>query len=242
MRWKYPILIMALSLLLSSCGVESGNNGGGGQMSYKEVKSMVIDILGSEEAQKAMEKASAAQYGESTLQMKSMTPSDQAQVRLAVKDVLTSPEYSTILERIMRDPKFAGEFAKAVSKDNKQIHKDLMKDPSYQQELVEMFKTPEMTKILSDSMKNPDVRKVIMGSVTEAMQNPLFKLEIMKLLQSVVKEELTPKAEKKQQGDKGGQEQDQGGEGDDGEGEGEGDGESEGDGGGGENGGGESGA
>lgn len=213
MRWKYPILIMALSLLLSSCGVEAGSNGGGGQMSYKEVKSMVIDILGSEEAQKAMEKASAAHYGESTLQMKSMTPSDQAEVRLAVKDVLTSPEYSTILERIMRDPKFAGEFAKAVSKDNKQIHKDLMKDPSYQQELVEMFKTPEMSKILSDSMKNPDVRKVIMGSVTEAMENPLFKLEIMKLLQSVVKEELTPKAEKKQQ-NKGGQEQEQGGEGD----------------------------
>jgi spore germination protein D len=154
---------------------------------------MVIDILGSNEAQKAMEKASTAQYGSSTLQMKSMTPSDQAQVRIAVKDVLTAPEYATILEKIMMDPKFAGEFAKAVSKDNKQIHKDLMKDPSYQQELVNMFKTPEMSKILTDSMKTPDVRKVIMSSVTESMNNPLFKLEIMKLLQSVVKEELTPK-------------------------------------------------
>ena len=129
--------------------------------------------------------------------MKSMTPSDQAQVRIAVKDVLTSPESSTILEKIMKDPKFAGEFAKAVSKDNKQIHKDLMKDPSYQQELVDMFKTPEMLKILTDSMKTTDVRKLIMSSVTESMENPLFKLEIMKLLQSVVKEELTPDTEKK---------------------------------------------
>jgi len=218
--------LLAASLLLASCGQESGSSGGN-QMSYKEVKSMVIDILGSEEAQKAMEKASSAQYGESTLQMKSMTPSDQAQVRLVVKDVLTSPEYSTVLEKIMRDPKFAGEFAKAVSKDNKQIHKDLMKDPAYQKELVDMFKTPEMTKILTDSMKNPDVRKVIMGSVTEQMQNPIFKMEIMKLLQSVVKEELTPKEESKQGGGKGGQ-SGEGGE------EGEG-----GDGGGGEGGGGE---
>jgi spore germination protein D len=200
-----------MSLLLASCGQESGGNSGGGQMSYKEVKSMVIDILGSEEAQKAMEKASTAQYGESTLQMKSMTPSDQAQVRIAVKDVLTAPEYSTVLEKIMKDPKFAGEFAKAVSKDNKQIHKDLMKDPGYQKELVDMFKTPEMTKIMSDSMKTSDVRKVIMSSVTESMQNPLFKLEIMKLLQSVVKDELTPEPEKKKEEKKEGGEDKGGG-------------------------------
>jgi len=227
-RLRWFVCLLGASLLLSSCGQESG--GGGQQMSYKEVKTMVIDILGSEEAQKAMEKASTSQYGESTLQMKSMTPSDQAQVRLVVKDVLTAPEYSSVLEGIMKDPKFAGEFAKAVSKDNKQIHKELMKDPAYQKELVDMFKTPEMSKILTDSMKNPDVRKVIMSSVTEQMQNPLFKLEIMKLLQSVVKEELSPKQEKK----KG--KSDQGGGGESGEGGG---GESgEGGGGGGEGGGG----
>jgi spore germination protein D len=202
---RYGCLI-GMSLMLVSCGTGSGGSSGGGQVSYKEVKSMVIDILGSEEAQKAMEKASTAQYGESTLHMKSLTPSDQAQVRMTVKDVLTSPDYSQVLEKIMKDPKFAGEFAKAVSKDNKQIHKDLMKDPSYQKELVDMFKTPDMLKILSDSMKTTDVRKLIMSSVTESMENPLFKLEIMKLLQSVVKDELTPKPEKKkgQGGESGG--------------------------------------
>ncbi|WP_186438528.1 spore germination lipoprotein GerD [Cohnella terricola] len=210
--------LLGASLLLSSCGQESGGSSGG-QMSYKDVKSMVIDILGSEEAQKAMEKASNAQYGESTLQMKSMTPSDQAQVRLAVKDVLTAPEYSSVLQKIMSDPKFAGEFAKAVSKDNKQIHKDLMKDPAYQKELVDVFKTPELTKVITDSLKNPDVRKVIMNSVTEQMQNPIFKLEIMKLLQSAVKEELTPKSEK---GGKGGEGEGEGGEGGGGEGGGQG--------------------
>ncbi|RKP45138.1 spore gernimation protein [Cohnella endophytica] len=209
-RFRWLGILAGLALLLSSCGQES-SGGNGGQMSYKEVKSMVIDILGSEEAQKAMEKASTAQYGESTLQMKSMTPSDQAQVRIAVKDVLTAPEYSTVLQTIMKDPKFAGEFAKAVSKDNKQIHKDLMKDPGYQKELIDTFKTPEMMKVLTDSMKTTDVRKLIMSSVTESMDNPLFKLEIMKLLQSVVKEELSPKTEKKgekkdSQGGGGGQE------------------------------------
>ncbi|MFC5468729.1 spore germination lipoprotein GerD [Cohnella suwonensis] len=222
LRLRLLVLLSVMSLLLASCGAESGGSSGG-QMSYKEVKSMVIDILGSEEAQKAMEKASTAQYGESTLQMKSLTPSDQAQVRLVVKDVLTSPDYSTVLEKIMKDPKFAGEFAKAVSKDNKQIHKDLMKDPMYQKELVDMFKSPEMLKIMTDSMKTTDVRKLIMSSVTESMENPLFKLEIMKLLQSVVKEELTPSTEKKDEkkGEQGGGSE---GGGDSGGGDGGGDG------------------
>jgi spore germination protein D len=196
-RLRWFGCLLGMSLMLVSCGAGSSGSSGGGQTSYKEVKSMVIDILGSEEAQKAMEKASTTQYGESTLQMKSMTPADQERIKLTVKDVLTSPDYSKVLEKIMKDPKFAGEFAKAISKDNKQIHKDLMKDPTYQKELVDMFKTPDMLKILSESMKTSDVRKLIMSSVTESMANPLFKLEIMKLLQSVVKDELSPKGEKK---------------------------------------------
>lgn len=200
--------LVACSLALVSCGQES--SGGGNQMSYKEVKSMVIDILGSEEAQKAITKASSlTAEGEGTLLAKSMTPQDHEQVKLAVKDVLTSPDYNIVIEKIMKDPKFAGEFAKAVSKDNKQIHKDLMKDPDYQKDLIEMMKLPDAQRVLFDATKTPEYRKQLMSGVTEAMQNPLFKLEIMKMLQSVVKEELTPKESGKQEG-KGGQEEGQG--------------------------------
>lgn len=200
------------SFALVSCGQES-SGGGGNQMSYKEVKSMVIDILGSEEAQKAITKASSlTAEGEGTLLAKSMTPQDHEQVKLAVKDVLTSPEYNVVIEKIMKDPKFAGEFAKAVSKDNKQIHKDLMKDPDYQKDLIEMMKQPEAQRVLFDATKTPEYRKQLMSGVTEAMQNPLFKLEIMKMLQSVLKEELTPKETGKQgQGGKSGQGEGQGG-------------------------------
>jgi spore germination protein D len=212
MRHRLPLFgaVIFLTLSLVSCGQESGDSGGG-QMSYKEVKSMVIDILGSEEAQKAIVKASSTSSGgEGTLLMKSMTPQDHQQVKLAVKDVLTSPDYSRVLETIMKDPKFAGEFAKAVSKDNKQIHKDLMKDPGYQKDLVDMFKNPEAQRVLSDSMKTTEFRKQMMAGVSESIQNPLFKLEIMKMLQTVVKEELTPKDPSKQggqggQGGKGGE-------------------------------------
>ncbi|WP_123042099.1 spore germination lipoprotein GerD [Cohnella candidum] len=199
-RLRFAGAAAALMLVLASCGQESSDSGGG-QMSYKEVKSMVIDILGSEEAQKAIVKASSSTAeGGSTLLMKGMTAQDHEQVKLAVKDVLTSPDYSRVIETIMKDPKFAGEFAKAVSKDNKQIHKDLMKDPGYQKDMIDMLKNPEAQRVLSDSMKTTEFRKQMMAGVTEAIQNPLFKLEIMKMLQTVVKDELTPKEASSQGG------------------------------------------
>jgi len=199
--------LVGFSGLLASCGAES--SGGNEQMSYKDVKSMVIDILGSSEAQAALEKASTAKYGMSSLHMQGLTPADQEQVRLAVKDVLTSPEYDKVLENIMTDPKFAGEFAKAVSKNNKQIHKDLLKDPSYQKELTNIFKSKEMQSVMFEAMKTSEYRTQMMSAVQEAVQNPIFKLEIMKMLQSVVKEELNPL--KKQPSSEGGEQGDQGG-------------------------------
>lgn len=182
------LVIAGILLALTACGQESGNSGG--QLSYKDVKSMVIDILGSEDAQKALEKASTAQYGSTTLQMKSLSIQDQEKIKMTVKDVLTSPGYTAVLKNMMTDTKFAGEFAKAVSEDNKQIHKDLLKDPAYQQGLLEVFKTPEMTKLISDAMKGAEVRKLMMTTMTDAMKNPLFKMEVLKLLQEAVRAEL----------------------------------------------------
>ncbi|MBB6734986.1 spore germination lipoprotein GerD [Cohnella zeiphila] len=187
--------LLGLTVLLTSCGAEQ-SGGGGEQMSYKDVKSMVIDILGSTEAQEALEKASTAKYGTSSLHTQSLTPSDQEQVRTAVKDVLTSPDYDKVLENIMTDPKFAGEFAKAVSKNNKQLHKDLLKDPSYQKDLTTVFKSKDMQGVIFDAMKTTEYRTQMMSAVQEAVQNPIFKLEIMKMLQSVVKEELNPNKKK----------------------------------------------
>jgi spore germination protein D len=93
-----------------------------------------------------------------------------------------------------------------------------------------MLKNPEAQRVLTDSMKTPEFRKQMMAGVSEAIQNPLFKLEIMKMLQTVVRDELTPK-EQQQQGQGGGGQQESGQKGggqQGGEGGGEGGGSSEG--------------
>ena len=78
---------------------------------------------------------------------------------MAVKDTITSPAYKKEIEKIMTDPKFAGNFAKAISAQNKQLHMDLIKDPTYQKSMQEMMKSPEIMQMFLDLTKSSDYRK-----------------------------------------------------------------------------------
>lgn len=199
---------LAILLLLSGCAQEQ--QASSGQMDYKEMKSMVVDILKTEEAQKAIQ---SSQSG--SMQMQSVNIQQaQEQIRLAVKDTLVSPDYQKEFEKIMKDPKFAAEFAKVINKDNKQLHKELIKDPAYQQAVGDVLKSPDLMKSYLDIMKTPEYRKQLMAIMKESMNTPLFKLQVMELLSKVVKEELEPKQQgSEQQGQQG-----QSGGGQDGEG------------------------
>ncbi len=188
--------IVCAFLLLTACG---SNSQSGGMQNYKDAKSMVLDILESEEAKKAIQKASEEQGSEGGGgAIKLLSTPEGKQIQIAVKDVLTDPSYPKHLEKMMTDPKFAGEFAKAVSKDNKQLHKDLMKDPEYQTMLVEVMKNPEFEKILIDTLKGKAYRAEAMTIFKEALENPLFKTELMELMKKVLEEETKPK--KKEEG------------------------------------------
>lgn len=216
MKWhnlRYLSIVGGFALLLSGCGVDGQS--AAPQNSYKETKSMVIDILKSDDGKKAIEESL---LGESSLSSGSSgssensssgggsgssasasgvkilsTRSSTEDIRTAVKDTLSSPEYKKEFEEIMKDPKFAGEFAKVVNSQSKQIHMQLIKDPTYQKSMEDMLKSPEMTKMLLQLTQTADYRKQTMSVMQEAMQNPIFRMEVMELLKSVVKEELEPK-------------------------------------------------
>lgn len=175
--------------LLSGCGAEPQNNQ---QQGYKETKSMVIDILKTEEAQKAMDEARKEHLQQSEDQVKLMqlleSPEGQ-QIQLAVKDILTDPSYPEFLKSYMKDPKFAGEFAKIVQAENKQIHKDLMKDPEYQTLLLDVMKEDQYEKMIIDILKSQDYRKQTMTIMQDALKNPIFRLELIELMKKAIEEE-----------------------------------------------------
>lgn len=207
-------IILAFTVLLGSCGMES-SGGSGQQVTYKDMKSMVIDILKTEDAQKALQESADSLSGYSAQSTSMLSVQDQEHVRMAVKEVISSPDYDKVIQKLMTDTRFAGEFAKSVNKQNKQIHKELLKDPQYQAELVKTMKTPEMDRMILDVLKSAQYRKEVMSMMQEAMQNPLFRLEVLDLMKVAVKEELQPKPdekvkkEKKEEGQ--GSEEEQGG-------------------------------
>lgn len=245
-RWFLCILLI---LPLTACGAEqsSSSSSGGG---YKETKSMVIDILKTDEGKKAIYEALSSPQSSSSSSSESgsggsgsssgesggsggggggttgirmlMTPQSSEQVRVAVKDTITSPEYKKELEKIMTDPQFAGDFAKAINSQSKQMHMELIKDPTYRKSMEEMLKSPEVMKMFLDLTKTTDFRKQSMTVMQESMQSPIFKMEVMELLKSVVQQQLEPKVEKSggggQGGSGGGENKDQSGDSGSGEG------------------------
>ncbi|MBT2292365.1 spore gernimation protein [Paenibacillus albidus] len=212
MKWR-RIWSLGLSLgcavALTACGGEQSSSSSG-QMGYKEMKTMVVDILKSDDGKKAVEEAlsspsSDSEGGGGGISMKMMPLQTTEEIKMAVKDTLTAPEYQKEIEKIMTDPQFAGDFAKAINKESKELHLQLIKDPTYQKSVQEIMKSPEVAKMFLDLTKTSDYRKQSMTIMQDAMQNPLFRMEVLGLLKTVVQEELQPKVEKKEK--KGGEEQ-----------------------------------
>lgn len=216
-NWKLVSRLSALLLLpmLISCG--GGSSEGSGSQGYKDTKTMVLDILKSEDGQKAIKEA--AKEGDETAagliqaqstqngaggKIQMLSSQDAQQLQLMVKDVLTSDGTDKMLKALMTDPKFAGDFAKTLQKENKQLQKDLMKDPEYQKQMLDLMKNPEYEKLMLDNMKSAQYRQQVMTIMQEALQSPLYRLEIMNLLKKVMEEEAQPKKDQKDQKKQGG--------------------------------------
>lgn len=217
MKWRFigsVGLALSFVMALTACGSEQSSSSSG-QGSYKETKTMVLDILKSDEGKKAVEESlsSSSSSGTSGMSMKMMPLQTTEEIKLAVKNTLTAPEYQKEIEKIMTDPKFAGDFAKAIQSQSKELHLQLIKDPTYQKSVEEIMKSPEMMTMFLNLTKTPDYRKQSMKTMQESMQTPLFRMEVLNLLKKVVQEELEPKEKKEKgsEGSAGGDKQESGG-------------------------------
>lgn len=99
------------------------------------------------------------------MSMKMMPLQTTEDIKTAVKDTLTAPEYQKEIEKIMTDPKFAGDFAKAIQSQSKELHLQLIKDPTYQKSVEEIMKSPEMMTMFLNLTKTPDYRKQSMKTI-----------------------------------------------------------------------------
>lgn len=202
-RSRYLIPVVLFAGLLTACGAEtqqaSNNNNG---TTYKDTKSMVLDILKTEDGRRAIQEATI--HENTKLQL--LSAGDTQMLQLAVKDVLVDTQSNQFLQKMITDPRFAGQFAKAVEKDTKKIQKDLMKDPEYQKQMLDAMKSPDFEMMLLETMKSTPYRTQTKTIIQESLQSPLFRLELMELMKKVLQEESMPKQggeKQKKEGGKG---------------------------------------
>lgn len=206
-RWLRNVPLLLILGFLTACGSESQASSTSGN-AYKDTKSMVLDILKTEDGRKAIQEAAITQ----NTKMQLLSAGDTQQLQLAVKDVLVDTQNTQFLQKMITDPRFAGQFAKAVQADTKQLHKDLLKDPEYQKSMMEAMKSPDYQTILLDTMKGTPYRTQMKTVIQESLSSPIFRLELMDLMKKVLQEESMPKEQKGQKGGgKGGGGQKQGG-------------------------------
>lgn len=206
MKWSFirlTALLLLASVLTSSCGTQQQSEQS--SHGYKDVKSMLLDILSSEEGQRAVQEATNRNQNET---MRLLSTGEGQQIQMAVKEVLTDPNYTQIIEQTMLEPKFAGDFAKSMQKYSKQLNKDLMKDPEYQQQMLELMNNQQFKTLVMETMKSPEYRQQTIKMMEESLKSPLFRVQLMELFRSVVREESRPqpppKSDQKKSGEEGG--------------------------------------
>lgn len=227
--WIWTVCSLFLTIMISCTNGQASESS---QMNYNEIKTMVMDILKTEEAKKEIKKATE---GDESPQLRILSTGNGEQVKIAVKDVLTNLDSNELIKAVMKDPKFAGDFAKALEKETKKLYKDLLKDPEYQKSLIEVMDNPDYQQIVLSTMKNPQYKQQTMAIIQDSIENPLFRMELIPLLRKAVKEEMQMTQEEKKGGKKGeqkkGEDKGGGGEGEGGGGESGGEGGGEGGGG-----------
>ena len=190
---KASSIALISSLLLAGCGSTSAS-GNSGQESgssnptassagYPQIKAMVLDILHSKEGMNTLKDTiSSPEFKQSAIV-------SEIDVQKAVeKMVKTEDKQKTFLSQAMKDPKFSSSMVEAALPQVTKIQKQLIKDPDYQKELLALMQSSEYQQMQFDLLKSPEYRKEIMKIMTEALEQPSFRLLFMDSLKQAVKE------------------------------------------------------
>lgn len=188
------VSIIGVSFVLASC---SAGQAQPSQPDYRNVKTMVLDIMETEDAKKALSRMLQDE------KIKSQMMVDSETVRSTLIKTMASPS-NTHLKEAFKDPKFASTLGKSMKEENRKLLKELMKDPDYQKMMLDIMKDPEFEKNQLQLMKSAAYRHQTMQVMKESLQSPLFQEEMMKIMTKVTEEMIKPKTKKKGGGGEGG--------------------------------------
>lgn len=181
-----------LLLFSSSCAAPQASSGS--SPDYTSTKKMVVDMLKSDEGKQALLDTL------STDAFKKELVINNNLVKQTIVETMTSNQGKAFWTSLVQDPSFSTKLAKAMESENKTLLQQLMKDPTYQNSMMDILKSPDMQKVYLDLMKTPPFRQQMQKTLVETMQNPLFATQLEDALKNVVKAEIQKTANQSQGG------------------------------------------
>ncbi|MEK4487676.1 spore germination lipoprotein GerD [Psychrobacillus sp. FSL H8-0484] len=167
----FALILLSLGLLAGCSGTPST------PPSYEENKKMMIDALQSEDGKKAIQKLLEDP------KFKELLVIDSEQVKKSVEKTMLSKEAEDFWKEIYQDPKFTETMAKSMMKQQEELMKSLMKDPTYLKDLESFFGSADMKKELEKILKSTDMRKEMEKVVEETIKSPLLQTKWQKLIE-----------------------------------------------------------
>jgi spore germination protein D len=190
LRKKQIVSLLATIVLISTitaCGSgkkEGRSQAAEAQPDYNQTKSMVLDILHTKEGMLALRDIMRDPSFKHSLAV------NEQDIAQALNKSLTDGPNHQLIEAQMKDPKFAAALVKSTKQEHTELLKTLVKDPEYQKELINILQDPQYTKFQLSLLRTPTARQEIMKVMTEALQNPEFKMTFI----NSVRESLGPAA------------------------------------------------
>lgn len=166
------IALLLIPLFLVACGDASSTN-----MSYDEVKKMMVDAIQTEDGKKAIRQLFEEQSFRELLVL------ETDEVKKATQETLLSEDAEAFWKKTFEDPKFKETLAKSMKDQQTDIMKDLIKDPTFQEDLQTFFGQAEMQKQFETILKGTTLRKEMEKVVMETIENPLLQTKWQKLIQ-----------------------------------------------------------
>ncbi len=163
--------ILLVAILLASC-TEANNQ----QLSYDEIKKIMIDSIQTEDGRKAIRQLLEDPSFRDVIVL------EHNEVQTAINDTLLSEEAKDYWKKTFEDPTFKENMAKSMKEQQTEIMKALIKDSSYQEDLVNFFGQSDMQKELETVLKSATLRKQMEEIVMETIENPLLQTKWQELI------------------------------------------------------------
>lgn len=172
MRRYLIILFVCSTLLLGGCLDKQSDK----PSDYEQTKKMVVDILQTEEGKKAL--AEILQDDK----MKEYIVFEADEIKDTITEGLASEQASDIWAQLFDDPSFVKKFLETMEDEQKKLYKDLMKDATFQKQMIELLQNQEMTDLFLKVMRSQQFREHLEDTITETLQSPLFEAKLMEFL------------------------------------------------------------